>query len=356
MTARSAPSASTMREVAARAGVSVATVSRVANGNYPVSAATKERVRSAMQELGYVLDDNARALAGTGSRLIVLVLNELVDPFYGYIARGVQQEAAANGRACLVIATSGQVGSEDEAIDLAMGRRADMVILVGGSRVDDAYQRTIRRHHRRLADHGIRLVLCGRPTTDRGEVPSVQYENEAGAFMVTDHLLRRGHRRILYLGGPTGLSTTEARVNGYRRALHEHHLTPDDELIRIGQFGREWSRRTMLEVLDAEVDFTAVFAGNDICAAGVYAALKQRGLRIPDDLSVVGYDDVPLAVDLDPPLTTVNVPLEPLGREAVRLGLMGDGVSADPFARDRSQARLGVYLVERDSVSSPAPA
>lgn len=343
----------TMREVARRAGVSVATVSRVANANYPVSAATRARVQKAMDDLGYVVNDNARTLAGTGSRMIVLVLNELVDPFFGYIARGVQLEAATSGRVCLVLTTGGDPRHELEAFELALGRRAEMVILVGGSRVDDAYVAAVRRQRQRLAANGTVLVLCGRPTVRGVDTPSVQYENEAGAFTLTDHLLRRGHRRILYLGGPAGLSTTDARVAGYRRALESYDVAVDESLVRIGAFGREWSRRTMAEVLESGLEFSAVFAGNDICAAGAYAAIKAAGLRIPDDLSVVGYDDVPVAVDLDPPLTTINVPLEQLGREAVRVGLaQTSAAGADPYAVDRTQSRLGVYLVERDSVAT----
>lgn len=360
MTARRDPAtddpntAGTMREVARRAGVSVATVSRVANGNYPVSAATRAKVQKAMDDLGYVVNDSARTLAGTGSRMIVLVLNEIVDPFFAYISRGVQQEAAASGRVCLLLTTGGDVRHELDAFELALGRRAEMVILVGGSRVDEAYATALRRQRQRLASNGTVLVLCGRPTVPGVDTPSVQYENEAGAFSLTDHLLRRGHRRILYLGGPTGLSTTEARVGGYRRALEAYGVEPDPELIRIGAFGREWSRRTMAEALASKLDFTAVFAANDICAAGAYAAIKEAGLRIPADLSVVGYDDVPVAVDLDPPLTTISVPLEQLGREAVRVGFaQTSSAGADPYAVDRTQSRLGVYLVERDSVAAP---
>jgi LacI family transcriptional regulator len=351
---RDPEAARTIRDVADRAGVSTATVSRVVNGNYPVAASTRAAVERAMRDLGYVANAHARALAGSTTRVVGIVVNEIVDPFFAYIARGVQSEAIASGRLCLVCSTQGDESAELRFVDLLLEQRADAVILVGGAVEDKEYFATIGRRANQLAKNGSSLVLCGRPGLESG-VPAyrVDYDNAGGAAAITDHLLSVGHTKILYLGGPTTLSTTTARVRGFRQAYAARRLDHDPALVRTGAFGRQWGYEQTLRALDEGPEFTAIFAANDIVAAGVYAALRERGLSIPGDISVVGYDDVPVAVELRPALTTVRVPLEELGRAAVRAGVAGQEPSADPFAHQQRATTLGTVVVVRDSVAPP---
>lgn len=349
------PDALTIYDVAKLAHVSTATVSRVVNGNYPVSAGTRAKVEKAMDQLGYVVNAHARALAGSQTRLIGIVINEIVDPYFAYIARGVQFEARERGRLCLVCNSHGDERQEDAFLELLREQRADVVILVGGVIESADYERKTLLRARQLEQAGSRLVLCGRPALSRrAPIVRVEYDNEQGAFAITDHLLSAGHTRILYLGGPTKLSTTVSRVRGFERAHTARGLAADPTLIRTGAFGRTWGYRHMLDVLDDGLDFTGVFCANDIVAAGAYQAIKERGLRIPHDLSVVGYDDVPVAAELDPGLTTVRVPLEAMGREAVRAGLAQQAVDSDPFAPDYASTSLGSYVIVRGSVATPA--
>lgn len=353
---RDPESARTIRDVAARAGVSTATVSRVVNGNYPVAASTRAAVERAMRDLGYVANAHARALAGSTTRVVGIVVSEIVDPFFAYIARGVQSEALASGRLCLVCSTQGGESAELRFVDLLLEQRADAVILVGGAVEDKEYFAAVGQRARQLANNGSSLVLCGRPGLEAG-VPAyaVEYDNIGGAAAITDHLLSAGHTKILYLGGPTTLSTTTARLSGFRQAFAARKLEHDPSLVRTGAFGRQWGYQQTLKALDDGLDFTAIFAANDIVAAGVYAALRERGLRIPDDVSVAGYDDVPVATELQPALTTVRVPLEELGRAAVRAGLSGQEPTADPFAHQQPMTTLGTVVVVRDSVGPPRP-
>jgi LacI family transcriptional regulator len=182
----------------------------------------------------------------------------------------------------------------------------------------------------------------------------VEYDNEAGAYAVVSHLLSAGHRRILYLGTMPGHSTVEPRVSGYRRALADHGLGPEHQRITGRGLGRAHGYAEMRDLLDAcdgKPDFTAVFAGDDLVAAGAMAAMRERGLRTPDDISVVGYNNDAIAQDLNPPLTTVNIPSYELGRSAVRFALAED--TATPgAARGTAQARhvLGTHIVLRESV------
>ncbi|MEU6657985.1 LacI family DNA-binding transcriptional regulator [Streptomyces sp. NPDC046821] len=344
----------TVVDVARHAGVSTATVSRVMNRNYPVAAATRERVEEAMRELGYVVNAHARALAGASGRTVGIIISDVVDPFYAYIARGVEREASAGGRLCLVCSTqSGDPQRELAFIELMHERRADAVILVGGSATDRGYRAELECRARELDASGSKLVLCGRPPLGK-DAPTVgvEYDNEGGAFAITDHLLSEGHERILYLGGPPGLSTTRERIAGHRRALEQRGLPRDPELVQPGAFSRQFGHHRMAELLADGPEFTAVFAANDIVAAGAMQALEEAGLRVPHDISLVGYDDVPVAQELRPRLTTVHIPLEEMGRQAVRVALSG-GDEDDWRAPTTGTLRLGTHLVVRDSVAPP---
>lgn len=258
----------TVTDVARRAGVSTATVSRVLNRNYPVAEATRERVESAMRELGYVVNAHARALAGVSNRTVGIIVNEVIDPFYAYIARGVEREAALGGRLCLVCCTQGDPQRELAFIDLMHERRADAVVVVGGSIADRGYTSELARRARELDAGGSKLVLCGRPPLgEAAPTASVEYDNEGGAFAITDHLLMQGHERILYLGGPPKLSTTRDRLAGHRRALELRGLLTDPELVQSGAFSRNFGYRRMTELIRDGLEFTAVFAANDVVAA-----------------------------------------------------------------------------------------
>ncbi|MEW2294800.1 LacI family DNA-binding transcriptional regulator [Streptomyces sp. NPDC006743] len=343
----------TVVDVARRAGVSTATVSRVLNRNYPVAAATRERVEAAMRELGYVVNAHARALAGASGRTVGIIVGELIDPFYAYIARGVEREATDGDRLCLVCCTQGDPQRELAFIELMHERRADAVVLVGGSVEDRAYKAELARRARELDAGGAKLVLCGRPSLGEG-VPTVgvEYDNEGGAFAITDHLITQGHERILYLGGPPGLSTARDRLAGHRRALELRGIARDPELEQPGAFSRAFGYRRMSELLRAGPEFTAVFAANDIVAAGAAQALEEAGVRIPQDMSLVGYDDIPVAQELRPRLTTVRIPLEEMGRQAVRVALYG-GDEDDWRAPTTGTLRLGTHIVVRESVAPP---
>jgi LacI family transcriptional regulator len=223
-----------------------------------------------------------------------------------------------------------------------------VIILVGGASENATYRREMAKRARALHEVGARLVLCGRPSLGEG-VPTriVAYDNEGGAYAITDYLIGQGHRRILYLGGPPGLSTTSARLAGFHRALSTRGITADPALERVGAFGQPFGYTTMRALLAGRPDFTAVFAANDMVAAGAHDALEEAGIGIPGEISLVGYDDLPIAQQLRPRLTTVFTPLEELGREGVRAGLGVD----DPFRPDPDHVMIGTHVIIRDSVA-----
>ncbi|MEV6589808.1 LacI family DNA-binding transcriptional regulator [Streptomyces acidicola] len=341
------PRLATIRDVAQHAGVSVATVSRILSGTYPSAPATRAKVMRAVRELDYVANAHARGLAGVRPKNVAIVVNSVISPHYAHVAQGVQEEAAREGRLCIVGTTGGDPERELDTIRLMRQEQAEAVILVGNIVADDAYRERMASYARALAAAGSRLVLCGRPPLGP-DVPAtvVEYDNTAGAHAITSHLLSAGHRRILFLGRRTGYTTPDSRVAGYRAALAAHRVPHDPGLEVDGTMERTEGHRMMSERLGTGprdlTDFTAVFAANDLIAAGARDALRERGLRIPDDVSMVGFDDLPPAADID--LTTVHVPHEELGRTAVRLALKTNPPNT------AQHVLLGTHIVVRDSV------
>ena len=336
----------TMSDVARRAGVSLATVSRVINGNYPVATSTRERVLTAIWDLGYVVNAHARALVTTSTGTVGVILHDPSDPYFGEIIRGVQEVADEHGRFVVMCNSLRDPNREILAIEMLRSQRVDAVILAGGYIEDDEYLLVLAEQARGLRSHGARLVLCGQVPLHPVRAHAVVPQNAAGAYRITTELLRLGHRRIAHLTGPPRFSTTHERLRGYQGALEAYGLSPDPALVVSGDFTRDGGLRACTELLDSGVDFTAVFAANDMAAVGALAALRERGVAVPDDVSLVGYDDIPLSRDVTPALTTVRVPMVELGRQAVRLAVEVD-------ADEQSVIRLPTEIVARASVAEP---
>ncbi|WP_460070679.1 LacI family DNA-binding transcriptional regulator [Streptomyces sp. YKOK-I1] len=347
MTRKSADAArSTIRDVAARAGVSASTVSRVLGGVYPVSAETRTRVLQAVGELDYVADARAKAIAGAGTPTLAFVLEDITGPSFAHMAHGVEREAHRLGHLCLVCSTEGDVRHELDFVETMRAQRATAVILVGGAADTPEYRERTRRMADSLASAGSRLVLCGRPPLGPGApVTVVEYDNEGGAFALVAHVLTQGHRRVLFLGGKPDHTTALGRERGYRQAHRARGVEVDPALILHGDFTRDTGYRLLRRALERRLDFTAVVAATDMVAAGALTALHEAGLDVPGDVSLAGYDDIPFARDLHPALTTVHVPYEELGRLAVRTVL---GRAPDAPGE---HLLLGTHVVVRDSVA-----
>ena len=342
----------TVKDVAASAGVSATTVSRVLAGTYPVSASTRKRVMRAVTDLDYVINAQARALVGGSTRTVAFIVRDLVGPLFAYIGQGVELQATAEGRVCLVCTHHGDPDRELELIELMRQQGAEAVVLVGGGLRTETHVRRMAEIAHSLDRAGSRLVLCGRPPIG-ADVPAtvVEYDNEGGAFAVTDYLISLGHRRIAFVGAAEpSHTTTSARFHGFARAHRAHGLTVDTELVVGGTFDRESGYRQTKALLARDTGITgitAIIGITDMVASGVLAALREAGLRVPEDISVAGYDDIPLSADLSPALTTVHIPHEELGRAAVRLAL-----HRDEYALDQ-HLLLGTHVVIRDSTAPP---
>ncbi|MFD9356642.1 LacI family DNA-binding transcriptional regulator [Streptomyces sp. NPDC060031] len=320
----------TLAEVAAQAGVSPATVSRVLNGGYPVAGATRTRVEQAVEDLGYIANGPARALAAaTPSDLVGVLVHDIADSFFGILAGSFQSALSPAGqsgarRLAVVCNTEGDAATELAHLTLLEGQRAGGVVLTGSAVEEPGHTLALAARLARIAATGAPVVLCGRPPLPVPAglpVATVMFDDHGGAFRLAEHLLSLGHRRIAYVAGPPGLSTTRERLAGHHEALHRRDPgLPDrcaDLTVHAG-LQRSAGYDAARELLRRGAPFTVVAAANDTVATGVAAALREAGLRIPEDVSVAGFDDLPVCLDTAPPLTTVRVPLREAGALAAQ--------------------------------------
>ena len=335
--------AATIRDVAKRAGVSFKTVSRVLNGEDTVRPATRQRVLDAMDTLDYTPHHTARQMRTRRSNTIGFISDEIAtSPFAVDIVKGAQLEAWQHGMLLLVVNTERDGQHEADAIATLLERRVEGVVYAA------MFHRSVEPNER-LRQVPAVLIDCFEPN---GVYHAVVPDEEQGGHLATRTLIDRGHRRIGFVNlDPVASAAASAgRLSGYRRALAEAELAYDPELVRHATTAPDQGYALTAELLDLEDRPTALFCGNDRMAAGAYCAIYERGLRIPSDVAVIGYDDQEeIAAYLMPALTTIALPHQAMGRWGVQrlLELVAAGDAPPAVA---SPHRLTCPLVSRDSV------
>lgn len=328
----------TIADIAAQAGVSIPTVSKVLNGRSDVAAATRARVESALASSGY---RRRRAATPVVVPMVDLVFHELGSAWGVELIRGAEAAAQAAGAQIVVSECGGTHQVWQSWIDSVLVRRPAGVVLVFTELDDD--QRA------QLASRSVPYVVVD-PVGEVSEgVAAVGSANWRGGRLAVAHLVAAGHRRVGIIGGPRDTLSSRMRVDGGLDALRSAGVAVDQSLVAWGLYRVEDGLRLGLSMLSRPDPPTGIFAGNDMQALGIYQAAGRLGLRIPDDVSVVGFDDLPLAEWVYPLLTTVRQPLFEMAREAV--GMVLDLASERPGAARRID--LDVDLVERDSVAAP---
>ena len=319
-------------EVARAAELSVATVSRVLNDKGPVRAETRQRVLDAVERLGYVPHSAARMLSTRRTMSIGVLLPDMHGAFFSEIVRGIDLAARAAGYH-LLVSGSHSDAAETAALLQTLHGRVDGLILMapalGGAWLQKALPRRVpvvllnpKREPEASADDVERATgkPGGRGSNDDGTDSghdSLRIDNRLGARLAVEHLIELGHRAIAVLGGPVGNADAAERLAGYREALVAGGLPLNGHLELAGDFGEESGLQAGAKVAALIPRPTAIFAANDAMAIGCLAALRERGLRVPEDVSLVGFDDVPIARYLTPALTTVQVPIAELGKQAM---------------------------------------
>jgi DNA-binding LacI/PurR family transcriptional regulator len=305
-------SSPTIADVAERAGVSIATVSRVLNQTTAVVPATAERIHAAINELHYVPRTAARVLASRRTDTLGLLLPEIGGAFFSPLLRGIEAEARSAGFDLLIHATSHIAHASTPSPRHTLAEHNTDGIIVFTQSIDS-------EELARLRLLNFPVVLLYQTPPDALDIPAVVVENKSGAQMLVEHLIEvHGCKRIGFLRGPEGNQDSEQRTAGYRQALRKHHIPWDPALLGLGGFNDEDANTTIQQWLEQGIEFDAVFTGDDDAAAGALSALRRAGKRIPQEIKVVGFDDIPVARFLSPPLTTVRAPIEQVGREAIR--------------------------------------
>ncbi|MHA6512887.1 LacI family DNA-binding transcriptional regulator [Tessaracoccus sp. Z1128] len=331
-----------IRDVANRAGVSVGTVSNTLNHPERVAPATRDAVMAAIRDLGFVPNLQARLLTGAPSNVIALVVLDLMSPFYMEIAHSVERAAREAGHVVMLCNSENDREKESELLKTLAAQRVRGALLSPASGSDNVLDRL---------DPALPVVILDHMGIERG--CAVAVDDVVGGGLASQHLLELGHRRLAFLGGPAGLRQMQQRALGMRETIRAYGLNPDEVLIEVNvedigiQGGLDGARR-LVEMGDLP---TGIVCGNDMLAFGVFRALGRAGVTVPDDVALVGYDDVEFAADWVVPLTSVRQPIQQMGYTAAKLLLSHAG---DPDHRHQ-QVLLHPELVVRKSSGVARP-
>jgi LacI family transcriptional regulator len=332
--------ASTIKDIARLAGVSTATVSYVVNGSRPVSPELAGRVRRAIAEVGYAPNAIARSLRQAHTRTIGLVIEDNLNPFFAEVAKGVEDEAFAMGYTVLLCNSNGSPERERAYLDLLAAKRVDGVVFFSTTSTAARLQP--------LVEQRIPVVSFYR---EAGGLPidTIRVDNERIGYLATSHLLELGHQRIACIQPANTGGASARRVDGYRAALEEAGMMLDTRITPRGDNLVGGGQLATRNLLDSGRKFSAIFACNDAMALGALFALQSVGLNVPQDISVVGVDDILLASFSMPPLTTVAQPKQEAGRMAVDFLMDRIAKSIDP----PRAVILDAHLVVRASTAAP---
>ncbi|MFN2108045.1 MAG: LacI family DNA-binding transcriptional regulator [Anaerolineae bacterium] len=300
----------TIRDVAKQAGVAPITVSRVINNSGYVNEKTRARVEAAIADLGYVPNVLARSLRSRRTDTLGLILTDISNPFWTTVARGVEDAASDAGFNVILCNTDESEVEQDKYLHVLVQKQVDGVLLVPA--------RSAVEPIKFIQSQNTSVVVLDRRIPN-SQTDAVRCDSEGGAYQLTCLLLSLGHRRIAMLSGPQGVSTSEDRVAGYRRALTEVGLDVDPALVNYGQFSLESGYTMTQQVLTVTPRPSALFAGNNFIAIGALRALRDAGLRVPEDLALVGFDDLPTDLVVDPFITVAAQPAYEMGRQATEL-------------------------------------
>lgn len=324
-------------DVAELAGVSLATVSRVINPGAKVSDKTREKVLAAMKQLGYRPNSIAQSLATRTSNTVGVLVSELYGPFYGAMLSEIEKTLRAAGKFVLVAAGHSREEQERESIRFLVSRNCDALIL----HVEALPDRFLVEHNRKPAP----FVVMNRKVRGLAD-QCFSLNNELGGYLAARALLDRRHRRIAYISGPLNWVDAQQRLNGHKRALSEAGVAFDQRLLFEGDYHEAGGSDALAHLLDQGIPFTAVVCANDEMGAGAMACAHDRGLRIPEELSIVGFDDAPISRYVYPKLSTVHYPITDMSGVAARWVLRnvyGQGEVG-------SQRVFEPSMVDRDSV------
>lgn len=328
----------TIKDIGREAGVSTASVSKVLNGDYGnVSAETKEKILRVAKRLNYRPNRLARGLVNNRTNIIGLMVPDISNPFFGELAKGIESKADSYGYKLILCNTNEEVKKENSYIDVLIEYSVDGVIATGNINLADSAISELK-------DHNIPLVSIDRDTDD--ETYKVYVGNLEGSFIATEHIIRNGHKKIAFIGGEGMMGSRNLRLDGYLKALRQYDISVNYDLVKIGNYQMETGYLYAKLFIESKANFSAVVCGNDLIAFGALNAIKDKGLRVPQDISLIGFDDIYLTTMMEPKLTTIKQPLLEISNYAV-------DVLVSLIDKKKVDERVKIFipkLIERDSV------
>lgn len=338
----------TLKDIAEKVGVSVMTVSKVLNSvDSPIKVGqeTKDEILRVARELNYRPNVFARYLKIKRSDIIGVIVPDIADPYFGEMVSGTEQVLNEHGYFFLLSTISNSLEKEKSYLEKLRLSQAHGIMITG------SMPQVADREIAQLVEDGIPVVLIGREF-DNPQVPYVTVDNELGGFLAVEYLIKLGHRRIGFIIGPDYSGDAQQRLVGYKKALAEYGLQYDEDLVIKGGNNEESGYQSMEALLDRKRSFSAVCTFNDRTALGAMRAIRDHGMRVPEDISIVGFDDIPTARCSEPPLTTIRQPVRELGRQGALLLIKrlkrGKG-SEEPCDR----VILPLELMVRESCTQP---
>ena len=296
--------------VAEKAEVSVNTASRAINNKPDINEETKKRVLQIAKELGYIRNAAAVALRTKKTGTIGVVIADNRNPFYAEVLNGMEEAAREKNYHIILTNTQRDYKKEEEAINLLLAKRVDGLLITPVQDKDDDIKN--------LIDANIPFVVVGRDF-ENIEVDAIYNDEVKGGFLATEYLIKKGHKRIALIDGFLYKSPAKGRLEGYKKALNKYRISLDESLISVGDINIEDGHERTKQMLEKDLNFTAIFVYNDMMAFGAMQAIKEKGLRIPEDIGLVGYDDIPFSSLISPALTTIRLKKQDLGVESVKL-------------------------------------
>jgi len=331
-----------LKDIAERAGVSVMTVSKALRAEPDVSPTTRARIKALAQEMGYVPDSTAQGLRSRTSRLLGVVISSITNPLFTRVVRAIEEQAYQAGYDVIIAHTFNDTAREQTCIRRLLSRRVD------GLFISPVYRMETEAHiYQELLTRGTPTVLLGHPAAFCSAFPGVSSDDLLAGYHITKHLLGLGHKRIAFLAGRLVAPWAQERLEGYRRALREAKLDVDDRLVFGAGSTVEDGAKVAFQMLNEHCDATAVQAVNDLVAVGCATGFLHQGLKIPEDISIVGFGDILVSEHFRVPLTTARQPKFRLGAVAMEMMLK-------MLRRERVESRrLPAELILRESTAPP---
>lgn len=337
----------TIKDIAKEAGVSIATVSFIVNGkDQHISEATRQRVKDVMKKYNYIPNAMAGSLVTRRTGIIGLILPDITNPFFPGIARGAEDRANEEGYSIIFCNTDDKIEVEEKYIESLTSKMVDGIIIAHSSSSDKMREILERTQ--------IPVILIDRDFDSKNILGKVLVNNRAGAFNAVCHMVGKGYKKIAYLSGSLKTKTAMERLEGYKDALKEKGMPLEKHLIKYGEYRAEWGSKGVTELLEEKSDFDAIFCGNDLIAIGAMKELLKNGYKVPEDIGVMGFDDIYMSQMVEPELTTVKQPNYEMGYQAVELLIKylkdkksKKGISGETVT---SMVMLDTEITERKSI------